>query len=81
MERKIQHSKTCMSLMYCGNAVGQFLPPVVVYKSQNCYNEWTIGGPKGTFYDNTLSGWFHCRCFERWFNELFLPHVSDKPGL
>ena len=81
VERKIQHSKTCISLMYCGNAAGQFLPPMVVYKAQNCYNEWTIGGPKGTLYDNTLSGWFDSRCFECWFNELFLPHVSDKPGL
>ena len=64
VERKIQHSKTCISLMYCGNAVGQFLPPMVVHKSQNCYNESTIGGPKGTLYDNTLSGWFDSRCFE-----------------
>jgi len=57
------------------------LARTVVYKSQNCYNEWTIGDPNGTLYDNTLSGWFDSRCFERWFKELFPPHVSDKPGL
>jgi len=38
-------------------------------------------GPSGTPYDNTVSGWFDSRCFERWFNNIFLPHAAAKPGL
>jgi hypothetical protein len=35
IERKIQHSKSAISIMYCGSAAGVFLPPMVVYKAQN----------------------------------------------
>ena len=80
IERKIEHSKSCVSLMFCGNASGEFLPPMVVYKSKNCYSEWTKGGPRGAIYDSTTSGWFDSRCFVRWFNEVFLVHVKDKQG-
>ena len=40
MKRKTQHSKTSTSIMFCGNAAGQFLPPIVVYKSENLYEKW-----------------------------------------
>jgi len=80
VERKIEHTKSCVSLMFCGSATGQYLPPMVVYKSQNVYQEWTRGGPNGAVYDCTTSGWFDGRCFERWFNDIFLPAVSSKPG-
>ena len=30
--------------MFCGNVVGQFLPPMVVYKSENLYKNWVING-------------------------------------
>ena len=66
--------------MYCGNAAGMFLPPMVVYKANNCYTEWTAGGPPGTTYDATPSGWFDGRTFNRWFSKVFVPHVKDHPG-
>jgi len=71
VERKMQHSKSCVTLMYCGNASGEYLPPMVVYKSKHCYTEWMRGGPCGTIYDSTVSGWFDGRCFGRWFTEVF----------
>jgi len=58
IERKVQHSKSTISIMYCGNVVGSFLPPMVVYKAQNCYSEWSKGGPAGCIYEATKSGWF-----------------------
>lgn len=67
--------------MYCGNAAGTFDPPMVVYKAQNCCSEWTKGGPPGSMYDAMKSGWFDGRCFERWFSEIFVPHVKDQPGV
>ena len=41
VERKIASSKQAVSIMFCGNAAGQFLPPMTVYKSKNLYAEWT----------------------------------------
>ena len=46
IERKTQHSKTCTSIMFCGNVVEQFLPPMVFYKSENLYKNWVKGEPK-----------------------------------
>ena len=36
--------------MWCGNAAGDCLPPMVVYKAENIYESWVKGGHKGTVY-------------------------------
>ena len=41
------HSKQSFSVMFCGDAAGHFLPPMVVYKAKNVYENWTKGGPTG----------------------------------
>lgn len=81
VERKMQHSKSSISLMYCGSASGVFLPPMVVYRAANCYTEWTLGGPAGSLYDCSKSGWFDARCFARWFTEVFVEHVQHQNGI
>ena len=80
VERKIQHSKPSISLMFCGNAIGEYLPPMVVYKAQNLYAGWKAGGPQGAVYDATPSGWFDSRTFENWFTKVFLANTQHKPG-
>ena len=72
VERKQDHSKQSTSVMFAGNAVGDYLPPMVVYKAQNLYSSWTEGGPLNAVYDVTKSGWFDSRTFEKWLFELFL---------
>jgi len=76
VERKIYHSKTAVSLMFSISADGTFLASMIVYKAQSCYSEWTTGGPVGTVYDATPSGWFDSRCFHQWFSEILLPHAQ-----
>ena len=73
VEKKIQHGKTSISVMFCGSATGQFLPPMVVYRAKHVYTEWTTGGPAGAVYESTPSGWFDSRTFTRWFQDVFLP--------
>jgi len=36
--------------MFCGDAAGHFLPPMVVYKAKNVYQNWMTGGPQGKEY-------------------------------
>ena len=48
IERKIQHSKSSVSVMLAGNAARQYLPLMVVYKSENIYREWVRGRPTNT---------------------------------
>ena len=72
--------KSCISVMFCGSAAGVLLPPYVVYKAQNVYQSWCAGGPDGTVYSCTKSGWFDMFIFEDWFMKIFLPHVRRLPG-
>lgn len=77
VERIQEHSKSSVSLMFCGTASGEILPPMVVYKSKNLYENWTKGGPPGTVYRNSSSGWFDTNLFETWFLKLLLPHIME----
>ncbi|KAJ8932915.1 hypothetical protein NQ318_002865 [Aromia moschata] len=54
-----------------------YYPPVVVYKAANLYAGWTQGGPPGTVYSHTLSGWFDMDQFEKWFFEILLPKIKE----
>ena len=72
IEQKAEHSKQSVSIMFSGNAVGEYLPPMVVYKAKNVYEGWMVGGPKGTIYDSTPSGWFDMKPFKKQFCEIFL---------
>ena len=49
-------SKQSFSVMWCGSASGELLPPMIVYKAMNCYEGWVQGGPKNAIYDSTKSG-------------------------
>ena len=80
VERKQDHSKQSTSIMFAGNAIGEYLPPMVVYKAQNLYRGWTEGGPHNAVYDVTKNGWFDSRTFEIWFFKVFLPVAQSKVG-
>jgi hypothetical protein len=47
-ERVMNTTKSAISLMFSCSAGGEMMPPYVVYKAQNIYESWTVGGPKGT---------------------------------
>ena len=66
--------------MFCGNSLGQYLAPMVVYKAKNLYSNWMEGGPQGCVYEATANGWFDSRTFEIWFEKVFVPAVIEKVG-
>ena len=80
VERSVQHSKSAVSVMFCGSASGTFLPPMVVYKAKHVYEEWMRGGTPRAIYDCSPSGWFDARTFTRWFTDVFLPNTSHLVG-
>ncbi len=80
VERKIDHSKSAVSVMLCGSADGALLLPFVIYMAKNMYKGLTLNGPTGACYDFWPSGWFNQRTFERWFLEVFLPHANELQG-
>jgi len=62
-ERICNTSKVRISLMICRNAVGDILPPYVVYKAKGLWEKWTELGPKGCRYNATTSGCFDANIF------------------
>ena len=80
VERKIDSSKSCISIMFCRNSVGDYMPCMVVHKSKHVYVNWTRGAPAGTCFDSTKSGWFDGRTFTQWFKNVFVPNLrGDGP--
>ena len=80
VERKVNHLKTSISFMLCGTAAGEFIPPMVVYKSEHCYENWTIGGYNNMVYDCTTNRWFDSRTFQTWFFKQFIPSIRKHQG-
>ena len=80
IEKKADNSKSSTSVMFCGNAAGQLIPPTVVYKLAHVYKGWVEGGPLGASYDCTDSGWFDSATFQKWFYQQFLSLV-ERLGL
>lgn len=79
-ERICNHSKTSISIMMCGSADGELLPPYVVYRSSKLWDTWTENGPSGARYSNTSSGWFDSQVFTDWFQSLLLPRLKKLEG-
>lgn len=74
------HSRAAVSVMFAGTAAGDLLPPYVVYKAINIYEEWTQGGPTGAKYTFAKSGWFDEKAFQDWYFKICLPYLRRKVG-
>ena len=70
------------TLLFCGLANGQCLPPFVIYKTIHLYDAWCQNGPEITMYGATKSGWMEDSFFESWIDR-FIIHVKvyEKPVL
>ncbi|KAK3933121.1 Jerky protein homolog-like [Frankliniella fusca] len=79
-ERLMNSSKSANSVMFCGNGMGELLPPYVVYKAENMWNSWTQGGWPHSRYNRSKSGWFDHHSFEDWFFSLALPRMKKQEG-
>ncbi|XP_065671687.1 uncharacterized protein LOC136089564 [Hydra vulgaris] len=74
--------KSMYTLLFCGSANGQCLPPFVVYKAIYLYDVWCQNGPENALYGVTKSGWIEDYIFESSIDR-FIIHVKDyeKPVL
>lgn len=53
-----ERSRALITMMFCGIANGDLLPPMAAYKALNLHDNWTQGGPAGTKHPSSASGWF-----------------------
>ena len=68
------------TVLFCGNAQGQYLPPYVIFKGRgtNYSASWIAGAPEGTTFNVTPSGWMEDYAMQTWFKTIFLKHIEDK---
>ena len=76
----IASGKQNYTVLFCGNAAALVLPPYVIYKSANLYDEWCNGGPSGTRYNATASGSMECNIFVDWLVNHFIPGTKHING-
>ena len=71
--------KQMYTVLVAGNAAGEYLKPLVVYKAMDLNEHLTTNGPHGTQYAVSLSGWMSDIIFEQWFRNAFVPFTVNKP--
>ena len=65
------------------NAVGDYIPPMMIYKRKRLHQNMLIGAAPGTVFERSDSGWMTRELFLSWIKH-FQGHVHwspDKPGL
>ena len=64
------------TVLGAGSAGGVRLPPYFVYKGKNLWRRWMQGGPAGSLYSVSDSGWMESANFREWVKKMFLPAVK-----
>lgn len=70
-----------ITVLLGGNAAGEKLPPLVVFKGKHMWNSWipTDEYP-GMTYSATKNGWMETETFEKYFENNFLRNIGkDRP--
>ena len=75
-------NKDQIKIVACGNAIGQVIPPMVIFDAKSLNHHWTADKIPGNKYGLSEKGWITSELFEEWLIEHFLEHtVSCRPLL
>ena len=69
--------KEQITVICCGNAVGQSIPPMVVFEGKYLNHQWTEGKMSGThiYYGMSNKGWTDQELFMHWLKDHFLKYA------
>ena len=65
-----------ITILGAGCADGTRLPPYILYEGKNLWSRWMQGGPAGSMYSVSDSGWMESANFIQWFEKMFLAAVK-----
>ena len=75
-------NKTQITILACANAMGNMLPPMVIFKGEHFNNDWAKGEVPNTWYIMSPNGWIDQKLFTEWLQKLFNPNIpSTRPVL
>ncbi|GBP09569.1 Tigger transposable element-derived protein 6 [Eumeta japonica] len=61
------------------NAIGEKIPPLIVFKGKNVWNQWTSPDAyPNTTYAATVNGWMEGEVFESYFKKTLIPAVGHQ---
>ena len=79
---RLSGKKDQITFVACVNAIGQALPPMVIFEGKYLNHQWTEGEVPGTFYGMSNKGWTDQELFQLWFKNHFLKYaVPNHPLL
>nr|CAI5826190.1 unnamed protein product [Callosobruchus analis] len=71
-------TKSCYTVVYCGNAAGEVLPPYFIFKAKQKWSDWLVGAPAGSRMSVTNTGWIDTETYDDWFEKHLLPQLKEK---
>lgn len=75
-------NKAQTTLVACVNAIGNAIPPFVIYNAKTLNPGWMRDGVTSTAYACSNNGWINTELFKLWLKDHFLKHaVSARPLL
>ena len=75
-------NKCQITILACSNAVGNVLPPMVIFKGERLNHEWTKGEIPNTIYGMSPQGWIDQELFVKWLEKLFIENIpKTRPVL
>lgn len=73
-------SKSCFTVIFAGNAIGDIIPPFFIFKGKHCWSDWLVNAPKLSKMAVSSSGWIDADIFQEWLENHFVPIVNKKEG-
>ena len=76
-----QNARALYSVLFCCNALGDYLPTLTIFRAAGLWYPWTTNGDEDAFYTTTKNGWMEERVFTNWFTKVFIPLTKpDDPN-
>ncbi len=72
---RVSGKKEQITVLGCANAIGQPIPPMVIFEGKYLNHQWTIGEVPGTYYGMSGKGWNDQELFHHWLKDHFLKYV------
>ena len=85
-EKKVRYrvsgKKEQITVLGCVNAIGQSIPPMIIFEGIYLNHQWTAGEVPSTYYGMSDKGWTDQELFRHWLKNHFLKYaVSARPLL
>jgi hypothetical protein len=78
VRNRVTGRKGQVTVVGCGNAMGQVIPPIIIFDAKKLNHNWTIDEVPGTKYGLSDKGWITTELFEGWLIEHFLEYAVPQ---